>query len=102
VVFREKQIDPADVQFSLLDNGKIAGIILYIPGYREEDTDFKQIGYLMLDEALGEFDIETKVGLVKMLSSESEATQNRYPIAELPDYFDRLACRLDGRSGKAQ
>ena len=102
VVFREKQIDPADVQFSLLDNGKIAGVILYIPGYREDDIDFKQIGYLMLDEDLGEFDVETKIGLVRMLSPESDATQDRYPLAELPDYFDQLACRIDGRSRKAQ
>lgn len=102
VVFRDKQVDPNDVQFSLLDNGRIAGVILYVPGYREEDIDFKQIGYLMLDEALGEFDVETKVGLIRMVSSESDATQDRYPLAELPDYFDRLACRLEGRSGKAQ
>jgi len=102
VEFQGKQINPNDVQFSLLDNGKIAGVILYIPGYREDDIDFKQIGYLMLDEDLGEFDVETKIGLVRMLSPESDATQDRYPLAELPDYFDQLACRIDGRSRKAQ
>lgn len=53
VEFRGKHVDPRDVQFSLLDNGKIAGIYLFIPGFRDDDTDFKQIGYLLLDEAQG-------------------------------------------------
>ncbi len=47
-----KRIDPQDVQFSLLDNGKIAGLYLFIPGHRDGDVDLKQIGYLLLDEAL--------------------------------------------------
>ena len=61
-----KRIDPKDVQFSLLDNGgKMAGLHLFIPGFQESDVDIKQIGYLLLDEALGEYDVETRVGLIK-------------------------------------
>jgi hypothetical protein len=66
VEFRGKRIDPRDVQFSLRDNGKIAGVCLFIPGLREDDADFRIIGYILLDEALGEYDVESRLGLIKM------------------------------------
>jgi len=102
VEFREKRIGPEDVQFSLLDNGKMAGIILFIPGYRVDDLDYKQIGYLLLDEALGEYDVETRVGLIKMMAPDAGETQHRYPLVELPVLFDGLVARLEGRSGLVQ
>jgi hypothetical protein len=95
----DKVIDPKDVQFSLLNNGKNAGIHLFIPGFREDDVTFKQLGYLLLDETLGEFDVETRLGLIKMLSPDTKTVGDRYPLAELPRLFDRLVSRLEGRSG---
>jgi hypothetical protein len=62
VEFRGKRVHPKDVQLSLLDNGKTAGIYLFMPGFREGDADLKQIGYLLLDETLGEYDVESRLG----------------------------------------
>ena len=101
VQFREKRVDPRDVQFSLLDNGKIAGIHLFIPGFREDDADLKQIGYLLLDETLGEYDVESRLGLIKMLPPDARTNEERYRLAELPALFDQLVARLEGRSGRA-
>jgi hypothetical protein len=42
---------------------------LFIPGFREDDVALQQIGYLLLDGALGEYDVETRLGLIKMLST---------------------------------
>jgi hypothetical protein len=95
-----KRVDPSEVQFSLLDNGKTAGIYLFIPGFREEDVDWKQIGYLMLDEALGEYDVESRLGLIEMFSPDQRTEGDRYPLAKLPALFDRLVSRLEGRSEK--
>jgi hypothetical protein len=94
-----KRIDPQDVQFSLVDNGKIAGLYLFIPGYRDGDVDLKQIGYLLLDEALGEYDVETRLGLIKMLPPDTRTEGDRYPLPDLPALFDQLVTRLEGRSG---
>jgi hypothetical protein len=96
VEFRGKRVDPKDVQFSLLDNGKIAGIYLLIPGFREEDADLKQIGYLLLDDALGEYDVESKLGLIKMLAPEAHTSGDRHPFSELPRLFDQLVASLGG------
>lgn len=100
VQFRERRVDPKDVQFSLLDNGSIAGIFLFIPGFREDDTDLKQAGYLLLDETLGEYDVESRLGLIKMLPPDIHTEGERYPLSELPTLFDQLVSRLEGRSVK--
>ena len=96
VEFRGKRVDPDDVQFSLLDNGKTAGIYLFIPGFREGDVDLKQIGYLLFDGTLGEYDVETRLGLIKMFSPDTHTVGDRYPLADLPALFDGLVARLEG------
>jgi hypothetical protein len=99
VEFRGKRVSPQDVQFTLLDNGKTAGLYLFIPGFREDDADLKQIGYLLLDETLGEYDVESRLGLIKMLPPDARTEGRRHPLAELPTLFDQLTSRLEGRSG---
>lgn len=49
----DKSLDPDDLEFSLFAAGSAIGVQLFIPGFREDDTTLKQIGYLMLDNALG-------------------------------------------------
>ena len=76
------------------DRGKV-GIALYLPGYsRDQHNVFAQIGYLLLDEALGEFDVETKVGYVEFGSVTSQADLERFPLAELPARFDALVEKI--------
>ena len=90
----ETLIEPSEVQFSLLTNGSNAGIHLFIPGFDENNIVFKQIGYLLLDDALGEYDMETKVGLIKMYPIESPVEYERFPFEVLPTRFDQLMARL--------
>ncbi len=99
IEFRDKAADPQQVKFSLLDNGQTAGVRLFIPGFQEGDTDWKQIGYLLLDDALGEFDVETRLGLIKMYSPDASTSEKRYPFPDLPQLFDQLVSRLEHRSG---
>jgi hypothetical protein len=100
VEFRRKRVDPKDVQFSLLDNGNSVGIYLFIPGFEEGDAELKQIGYLLLDDTLGEYDVEIRLGLIKMLPPEAHTEGQRFPLFELPARFDQLISRLERRSGK--
>jgi hypothetical protein len=41
------------------------GILLFLPDYSSVDSRFGQIVYLFLDEALGEYDVEMKVGFIQ-------------------------------------
>ena len=95
-----KKVDTRDVQFSLLTDGKTAGLYLFIPGFQEGDIDWKQIGYPMLNEALGEFDVETKLGMIEMLSPGTSTEGIRHPLPELPALFDDLVVQLERRSGR--
>lgn len=94
------EVNPKTVSFTLLDNGKTAGIHLFVPGFVEADSSWKSMAYLILDEALGEYDVETRLGLIKMFAPEEKTTAQRHPLEELPVLFDKLVARLEGRSGK--
>jgi hypothetical protein len=98
VEFQGKRVAPRDVWFSLLDNGKTPGIYLSIHDFQEDDANLKQIGYLLLDGTLGEYDVESRLGLIKMLSPQTATDGERYPLSELPAKFDELVSRLEGRS----
>lgn len=100
IEFGGKQACPQDVEFSLLDNGKVAGLRLFIPSFQENDPIWKQIGYLMLDDTLGEYDVESRLGLIKMYSPDVQNSERCYPLAGLPSAFDQLLTRLEGGSGK--
>lgn len=93
-------IDSKDIQFTLLDNGQTAGLRLFIPGYTNDNITFKMIAYLFLDEALGEFDVETRLGFIDMVAPEISIDENRHSFDKLPTRFDQLINRLEGRSGK--
>ena len=97
VEFRGKSVDAKNVRFTLLDNGQIAGIYLFIPGFQDGDTDLQQIAYLLLDSLLGEYDVETKLGLIKLFSPEANTQGKRYPLSALPNAFDELTAKLKGR-----
>jgi hypothetical protein len=94
IEFGDHRIDPKDVQYSLLRGKNDLGLYLFIPGYLEDDHEMGQVGYLFLDEALGEYDVEMKVGLIKMFPPEAETSGPRYPLEELPTHFDQAYAKL--------
>jgi len=100
IVLGHQQISPNTITFTLLDNGKIAGLRLFIPGYRQNNPVLKQLGYLILDSVLGEYDVETRLGLIEMHSADSKIAGERYPISQLEGSFDSLVARLEGRTLK--
>ena len=98
VNFQGRCVNPEEVECTLLENGKTAGLYLFIPGFRESDSALRAIGYLLLDEALGEYDVESRLGLIKVLPSDAKTEGDRYPLVELPALFDQLISRLEGRT----
>lgn len=90
----EDRIDPEDVEYSLLRSKSEIGLYLFIPGYSKDNSNVAQIGYLFLDEVLGEYDVEMKLGLIKMFPPEAETQGQRYPLRDLPDHFDDVFAKL--------
>src|ERR1035438_3243916 len=70
------------------DRGK-AGITVFFRGYEaEKDKTYKGIAFLMLDQALGEYDVETKVGFIEVKPFSAESTLEKKPIKEVTKVFD--------------
>jgi hypothetical protein len=86
----------ADVWFRLQADGMKVGITLFLPHPREAEKDaIGHAAFLLLDAALGEYDVETKLGFVEWLPvPEQPASRGLQPYKELPGAVDHLYERL--------
>src|SRR5262249_42436684 len=75
------------VSVSLHPDGQKAGLTVFIPGYNEGDHEiYAGIAFLLLDHALGEYDVETRVGFVEVKAPSPGPAQVR-SLQELPKAF---------------
>jgi hypothetical protein len=56
---------------------------LLIPDFQEGDSNLGQMVYLMLDEALGEYAVETQVTLIKLFPYETPSEGERIRMSEM-------------------
>ncbi|NUN70702.1 MAG: hypothetical protein HUU02_13450 [Bacteroidetes bacterium] len=86
---------PDDVHFTLSPNDHLVDIALYfnVPGTAHREV-LGQIGFLLLDESLGEFDVEMLVGAIEFLPASSSSHLPKYPLCELPKRFDAMVKRI--------
>jgi len=83
-----------DVRYVLTKDGDKVGIVMFFDGYNEgEKGTFGQIGFLFLDEALGEYSIETQVGFIEFQGHDSKYFAQSHPLRELPAHFDEQVGR---------
>jgi hypothetical protein len=76
------------VSFALELGREKPGIVLFIPGYAAgaREQAYKVIAYLLLDQALGEHDLETRVGNIEVRAP--VPGRNAQPLVQLPAAFD--------------
>lgn len=87
--YADKSVAAKDVHYKMYKDAEKVGIVLFLDGYDEQQREiYGNIGYLFLDEALGEYDVETKVGFIEFRSRESELFQGAHPLSELAESFD--------------
>lgn len=100
VKFRQRR-EPLDLEFdglfisadsvsvSLQLDGPKIGLTVFIPGYTKKAHDaYLSIAFLFLDHALGEYDVETRVGAVEVHSPCVPAPATTYTLGQLPAAFD--------------
>ena len=81
----------SDVHYLLARDDPKVGIVLFFDGYNEKEKNtFGQIGYLFLDEALGEYVVEMQVGFIEFQSRKSKYFQEASPLVELSAHFDEF------------
>lgn len=71
------------------EGGRIAVTVL-VPGYSDASRKaYTGVAFLMLDQALGEYDVETKVGHIDVAAPSSNLT-GVVSLDQLPHAFDKL------------
>jgi hypothetical protein len=89
IEFGGRTVSAADVRYLMAKDGDKVGLLLLFDGYSEgEKNTFGQIGYLFLDESLGEYVVETQVGFIEFQSKESKYFAQSRPLKELAAQFD--------------
>jgi hypothetical protein len=83
-------VKAASVSVLVEPSGQLADITVFIPGYTQAARKtYAAIAFLFLDEALGEYDVETRVGQVNV-DSVSKAPAQSYSLEALPKAVDAL------------
>jgi len=80
----DRKIDGGDVRYRSAANGEKLDLAIFVDGDFTE-RERSMIGFLMLDQALGEYDVMTGVGAV---SFEPTAPPDARPLADLAAEFD--------------
>ncbi len=84
------RVDPREIRFELDlgDEGR-ADLSLYVPGYREGEERIMRATYILLDAALGERDVETRIGAIDFFPmNPSENGPPRPSLLELASTLD--------------
>lgn len=86
------EVKVENVRFLLAKDGEKIGVLLLIKGYQKERHSlYGNIGYLYLDEALGEYTVETKLGVIDFQGFDSKYYAQSQPLeklaAQVDEYF---------------
>lgn len=81
-------VKPKDVTVVLRPQGKQVALTVLIPGYPGSSRDaYVGVAYLLLDQALGEYDVETRVGRIDV-ATPGDNPAGAVPLSQLPRAFD--------------
>lgn len=92
IEFGDVTIASSDVYYRFAKDSDPAklGVLVFLPGYDSETTDFDEIGYLLLDAVLGEYDAETNIGFIEIVGHDSKHFDGARPIHEMAADFDAI------------
>jgi len=83
-------VQAASVSVQLVRNGQVADVTVFIPNYSQANRKaFVAIAFLMLDGALGEYDVEMRVGQIEVQAAPMAHAQTT-SLQDLPKSFDGL------------
>jgi hypothetical protein len=90
----DKALNRDAVFFDYIPAGDKIHLLLFIPGLAQSSADgvtgLKTIGYLLLDSAVGEYDVETKIDGIQFLDATASPERRRICLRELPKVVDQL------------
>lgn len=89
--FADKIFNGNNVFYTLNDEDEKIGIDLFFEDYNEKHMSlYGNAGFILLDNALGEFDVATKVGEIRFRNIQDEIINKMKPIRCIATDFDSL------------
>lgn len=89
LTFANVTVKAQDVYFNLYPDGNKLGAVLFFDDFSEDQYSiYGNIGYLLLDESLGEYDVETKLGFIEFHNKSSNYFKGARPLALLAEEVD--------------
>ena len=83
------KLSPDQIDFTIEPDAGKVGITLFVDGYTKEQHDrYAAVAFLMLDSALGEYDVETKIGGIDFMPRTAKTTVPKQPFSALVKSFD--------------
>lgn len=71
-------------------SGERVDVTMFMPGYTDATKQtYTAIGYLLLDQALGEYDVEMRIGGIR-IDAFSKAPERTCALQDLPKIIDNL------------
>lgn len=93
IAYKGVSVQAASVTVVVQKEGTKIAAMMLIPGYTQSMHDtYLGIAFLILDQALGEYDVETRIGAINV-SAPSGHFGKASTLAELPKVFDNLLGR---------
>src|SRR6266851_340996 len=87
ISFRGIKVTASSVTVELRKTGEKVNLELFIPGYTETNREtYLSITFLLLDQALGEYDVETRVGEISVKGF-SQVPAKACSLKDLPKRF---------------
>jgi hypothetical protein len=94
IIIDSVSVSPDDVLFSLEEAGGKANLVLFIGDDQNYDRNiYGNIGFLFLDQILGEYDVEMFVGSIDFRPVTDSPHLMKAHLSELRSTFDRLLKR---------
>ena len=88
------KIEPTDVEVAVEADGDKAGFTVFVKGYDESRSQqFKHAAFIILDQSIGEYDMETKVGFIEVKPFDQKSEYKRHALDGLPRMFDEFMTR---------
>jgi len=87
IEYKGVSVKVSTVRVHMQVNGGLVDLTVYIPGYSPDSKAFVAINYLLLDQALGEYDVETYVGEIRIQASPHPG-EKTVSLDELPAALD--------------
>jgi hypothetical protein len=90
ITYEGVKVRAASVVVEAKAAGQLADLTVFIPGYTQTaHNQYATITYLLLDEALGEYEVETRVGKVNVESA-TKASKQACSLEALPRTVDAV------------